>query len=777
MSQQPADPSSPKPQQGGLTLGPGAQITVGQGDIVAGDKIVYASKEDARTRRDHLILLNKVKEFWVKGVLEKSVHAEALIELGKQTQAGAVERERPWDIKLETSEQESHPILPGKKIVEIFGETDRALLILGAPGSGKTITLLELARDLIARAEADPAQPIPVVFNLSAWAERRQPLTEWMTDELSLKYQIPRKIGRKWLENNDILPLLDGLDEAQAEHRADCVEAINAFYGEHSLAGIAVCSRHEEYSLLKAKLKLGSAILIQSLNDEQVTDYLASFGTKLAGLYKALKLDAVLKELAASPLMLGVMSLAYVDVSLEDVLRGKLESVEARRKHLFDAYVERMFKRKGADKRYTPEQTMRCLTWLAQGLKTHKQTVFLIEGLQPSWLKGRMGQWGYALVAWLIVGLIIGIGAGLFWIGGGGVVAALLRNFFAGLVSGLIGGFLAGLIRGLQFAMSARPRGVANTPGSNLWQPAMGLVFTALSVGLCSGLAVVPFHTLISLLFLKDTFALAQQLGIISSEWMSALTGGLFGGLTYGTTTGAAFGLIFGLRVNGKNMSDDLQIVDALSWSWTSALKWTPGGAVIGLLGGMIVGVVFGPVFALASNTPDHSPFYILAGVCLFGGGLGVAGLLLGGMSGGLIGGLRGKRIESRSSPNQGLRWSIKNALLAGLLFWIGGWFVFGLSWGLFFSFAGGLISGLSYGAVLGLSFGLIFAIVGALWYGGLAVVQHYTLRLIITLNKHLPWNLAPFLDHCAGRIFLQKVGGGYIFIHRLLLEYFAERE
>jgi hypothetical protein len=224
-------------------------------------------------------------------------------------------------------------------------------------------------------------------------------------------------------------------------------------------------------------------------------------------------------------------------------------------------------------------------------------------------------------------------------------------------------------------------------------------------------------------------------------------------------------------------MSDDLQIVDALSWSWTSALKWTPGGAVIGLLGGMIVGVVFGPVFALASNTPDHSPFYILAGVCLFGGGLGVAGLLLGGMSGGLIGGLRGKRIESRSSPNQGLRWSIKNALLAGLLFWIGGWFVFGLSWGLFFSFAGGLISGLSYGAVLGLSFGLIFAIVGALWYGGLAVVQHYTLRLIITLNKHLPWNLAPFLDHCAGRIFLQKVGGGYIFIHRLLLEYFAERE
>jgi hypothetical protein len=31
------------------------------------------------------------------------------------------------------------------------------------------------------------------------------------------------------------------------------------------------------------------------------------------------------------------------------------------------------------------------------------------------------------------------------------------------------------------------------------------------------------------------------------------------------------------------------------------------------------------------------------------------------------------------------------------------------------------------------------------------------------------------FLDHCARLILLKKVGGGYIFIHRMLLEYFAE--
>ena len=33
---------------------------------------------------------------------------------------------------------------------------------------------------------------------------------------------------------------------------------------------------------------------------------------------------------------------------------------------------------------------------------------------------------------------------------------------------------------------------------------------------------------------------------------------------------------------------------------------------------------------------------------------------------------------------------------------------------------------------------------------------------------------LIPFLDYCAKLILLKKVGGGYIFIHRMLLEYFA---
>jgi hypothetical protein len=34
---------------------------------------------------------------------------------------------------------------------------------------------------------------------------------------------------------------------------------------------------------------------------------------------------------------------------------------------------------------------------------------------------------------------------------------------------------------------------------------------------------------------------------------------------------------------------------------------------------------------------------------------------------------------------------------------------------------------------------------------------------------------IRPFLDEAADRLLLRKVGGGYVFVHRLLLDHFAD--
>ena len=143
-----------------------------------------------------------------------------------------------------------------------FDELGQRLLILGAPGSGKTTLLLELARDLLDRAEQNAKHPIPVVFHLSSWAAQRRPLADWLVDELTERYYVLRKLAQTWTDAEQVLPLLDGLDEVAPEHRAACVTAINTFRRQHELVPLAVCSRAADYQALPVGVALSGAVII-----------------------------------------------------------------------------------------------------------------------------------------------------------------------------------------------------------------------------------------------------------------------------------------------------------------------------------------------------------------------------------------------------------------------------------------------------------------------------------------------------------------------------------
>jgi predicted lipid-binding transport protein (Tim44 family) len=85
-----------------------------------------------------------------------------------------------------------------------------------------------------------------------------------------------------------------------------------------------------------------------------------------------------------------------------------------------------------------------------------------------------------------------------------------------------------------------------------------------------------------------------------------------------------------------------------------------------------------------------------------------------------------------------------------------------------------GLAVGLLVGPISGLLSGLAVGLAGMINYGGFAFIQHFILRLILYRNGYTPWDYARFLDNSAERIFLWKVGGGYMFVHRLLLDHFT---
>jgi hypothetical protein len=71
------------------------------------------------------------------------------------------------------------------------------------------------------------------------------------------------------------------------------------------------------------------------------------------------------------------------------------------------------------------------------------------------------------------------------------------------------------------------------------------------------------------------------------------------------------------------------------------------------------------------------------------------------------------------------------------------------------------------------LLFVLFFVLFGVLFVVLSPFVERFVVRFWLWRTSSLPWNLVPFLDEAAERLLLRKVGSSYIFMHRLLFEYF----
>jgi hypothetical protein len=320
-----------------------------------------------------------------------------------------------------------------------------------------------------------------------------------------------------------------------------------------------------------------------------------------------------------------------------------------------------MLRRHAAVSRYTPQQTVNWLSWLAHQMDRHSQSVFYLERIQIDWLPRRQHQ---------------------------------TIRVFAALVFGLPLGLVASLGVGLSFG-----------PG----------------VALYLGLGV----------------------------WLAA----------------ALF--FWHLKILGV----PTKIVDTISWSWMQFRRTMPGLLVVMVRLGLVAGLLGALAGALAGSLVNG------LGVGLI---FGLIDVFLGGLSA-LAAGLTFGEIENSVVPNEGIRRSARTALFAMLYVGLGAGLGYLLLMGLIGGLVGlglglGLRKGLDFGLRWGLRLGLFGALSGALGGGGQVCLKHIILRLGLIRNGSTPWNYVRFLDYAANRILLRKVGGGYAFLHRMLLEYFAAR-
>ena len=83
----------------------------------------------------------------------------------------------------------AHGLVVGRGVRQALDYARRRLAIVGSPGSGKTIALMVLARDLASEALTDPHKPLPLLVSAASWKAdgTAQPdLISWLAREVPM---------------------------------------------------------------------------------------------------------------------------------------------------------------------------------------------------------------------------------------------------------------------------------------------------------------------------------------------------------------------------------------------------------------------------------------------------------------------------------------------------------------------------------------------------------------------------------------------------------------
>ncbi len=635
---------------------------------------------------------------------------------------------------------------------EIF-KKHQTIILLGDPGAGKTTELLRLAKILITNLEdnIDNAkqrynEPIPIIFELASW-EPSQKIEQWLVERLKFKYKIPESIAKILIKRGQVLPLLDGLNE-QNENSEKCLASIKAFTTQKREypQQLLVCCRLAEFEQIKKHNKFAflKPVKIKPLNREKIITYFEE--AKRQDLSWLFESEQSLFEKVNLPLYLKILLEAYkweevnkylqnnqksqfrkvveallsgrevfLNKLLEDYIDHKLYEVKDTHKKKDNKYLlwfrKHIPKISNKAKTNTEKNTKQKLSWLAKSIIEHKQKEFLIENIQPTWLDKSHQKWLYRISFGIISGLILAI------------FSAFLSVLIYQLLSQAIASYIIIRLPNLNVSDYSEVARRINDDVIN--------VIIGINSGLISGLISVVVYGEVNQVLFFEHFQLSWQR--IVSFWCNIPRKIIFLIVLF-----ISLSEIISVRVleNIYFSPENLKCFDICKIYPTLSQYFHVSTDAFCII-------------LLITLFLSHIPLSIVT-----------------------------SETKNKTYPNQGIRSSLVNAVTITLINSL--WMTFAYVSLCHFilnteSIRGQKIAFTELPTVNAVVFGLCCGFLLGFIFGGITVIQHIIIRLILWKSGSIPWNYAEFLADAAKRGFIIQIGGRYRFQHELLREYFAE--
>ncbi|MFG3154999.1 NACHT domain-containing protein [Streptomyces sp. NPDC048219] len=143
----------------------------------------------------------------------------------------------------------------GGSIAAYFHRTSTGrMVVLGGPGSGKSVLVLRLATELLQeRQTGGKGGPVPVILPLASW-DPREGLFTWIARQIALDHPYactpvpgapPIAVASALLRTRQVLPVLDGYDELPPEVRKRAMRRLRD--GTKGGVPFVLTSRQAEY--------------------------------------------------------------------------------------------------------------------------------------------------------------------------------------------------------------------------------------------------------------------------------------------------------------------------------------------------------------------------------------------------------------------------------------------------------------------------------------------------------------------------------------------------